>query len=155
MALPDYGKLQEQVITKLKSNATLIAALAGGLASSITYAKPNIGRTFPCLTVRDIVAGPSQAQHELPTASLLLTCQIDLWGESQNVRSIQSLVDDVLENSMVAGGMDVATFWKVLDVDTHGNWRTVDVPAEIAGSTPIEQRSKDFVIHGVALTSGT
>lgn len=155
MALPDYSKLQEKLIARLKADAALVAALAGGSATAITYGKPHVPRVFPCLTVRDIMVSPSQVQHELPMASSLLTCQIDLWGESQNVRAIQSLVDDALENGMVNGAMDVASFWKVLDVDTHGPWRTVEIPEEISGSIPLEQRSKDYVIHAVALTSGT
>jgi hypothetical protein len=159
--MADYGDVLAAVIAALKADVALTDPTTGKLAlyqppggtssraNSIFYIKPASARpAFPCVTVWDIGAGAGlEDQHDRPMGLVRMSVQIDVWGESRQLRAIQTELDALLETAARGGAMDTAS-WQFNDIDTSGAWRTISVPEEYASAdgNPLEQRSKTFVI---------
>ncbi|HEV7225392.1 MAG TPA: hypothetical protein VGN42_21985 [Pirellulales bacterium] len=159
--MADYGEVMGGMIAALKADAVLTDPATGKLANyqpdgspasranSIFYTKPAAVRPeFPCITVWDIGAAPGlKDQHDEPMGLVRLSVQIDVWGESRQLRAIQAELDSFLETAARGGSMDTAN-WQFNDIDTSGPWRTIALPEEYASAdgNPLEQRSKTFAI---------
>jgi len=155
----DYGGILSAVKSVLAGDTVLTDAATGLLnlygpdgaapsrANAIFYPSPPTPRAFPCVSLMDLVIGAAEpTQHDVPMGRARLAAQISVWGQSQDLRPIQSEIDALLETAARGGAMDTAA-WQFDDIDTRGAWHTVPVPGEmVAGAQLIEQRSKTFFV---------
>jgi hypothetical protein len=95
----------------------------------------------------DVAVGPGAAdQHDVPMGRVRLAVQISAWGQSKDLRAIQTEIDAVLETAARGGAMDTAN-WQFDDIDTSDAWHTVPLPGDLLpGAQSIEQRAKTFFV---------
>jgi hypothetical protein len=157
--MADYGGILAAVKAVLTGDAVLTNASTGLLnnyapdgatpsrANAIFYPNPPTPRAFPCVSLIDLAIAPAAAdQHDVPMGRVRLAVQVSAWGQSKDLRAIQTEIDAVLETAARGGAMDTAD-WQFDDIDTSDTWQTVPVPGEmVPGAQSIEQRAKTYFV---------
>ncbi|HVC95886.1 MAG TPA: hypothetical protein VND64_19505 [Pirellulales bacterium] len=155
----DYGGILSAVKAVLVGDTVLTDATTGLLnlygpdgaapsrANAIFYPSPPTPRAFPCVSLMDLIIGAAEPrQHDVPMGRVRLAAQVSVWGQSKDLRAIQTEIDSLLETAARGGAMDTAA-WQFDDIDTSGAWHTLAVPGEmVAGAKSIEQRAKAFFV---------